>query len=106
MITEDDLKEAIAECEGQRNPSSNTCVKLAAFYTIKDKLYPEKQEDSGVRPVYTYSRSAGPIETEFKNAVEGLTESELIDLMDELMSTVKVVAPKLYAGVMRKLTNN
>lgn len=105
MITEHDLKEAIAECEGQRNPSSNTCVKLAAFYTIKDKLYPEQQEEQA-RPVYTYSRSAGPAESDFRNAVEGLTEVELIDLMDELMTTVKVVAPRLYNGVMRKLTNN
>ena len=43
MITENDLQEAIAECEGVRNPTANTCLKLAAFYTIKDKLYPEPQ---------------------------------------------------------------
>ena len=30
MITEHDLKEAIAECEGNRNPDARTCIKLAA----------------------------------------------------------------------------
>ena len=44
MITEKDLQEAIAECEGQRNPNANTCVKLAAFYIIKDHLFPQQEE--------------------------------------------------------------
>jgi hypothetical protein len=44
MITEKDLKEAIAECEGERNPNANTCIKLAAFYTILDNMYGEKTE--------------------------------------------------------------
>ena len=34
MITEQDLLEAIAECQGQRNPNANTCIKLAAYYII------------------------------------------------------------------------
>ena len=35
MITEMDLQEAIAECQGKRNPNADTCIKLAAFYIIK-----------------------------------------------------------------------
>lgn len=37
MIKLEDLEEAIAECQGQRNPNADTCIKLAAFYTIKRK---------------------------------------------------------------------
>ena len=48
MITLDDLEAAIAECEGERNPNANTCIKLAAYYTILN----EKQ---GKPPVYSYS---------------------------------------------------
>ena len=43
MITEKDLQEAIAECEGQRNPNANTCIKLAAFYTIRQHMFGEDQ---------------------------------------------------------------
>ena len=38
MITEKELHEAIAECQGQRNPNANTCIKLASFYTILDHM--------------------------------------------------------------------
>lgn len=39
MITEQDLQAAIAECQGERNPNANTCIKLAAFYTIRRELF-------------------------------------------------------------------
>lgn len=110
MITENALREAIAECEGQRNPSANTCLKLAAFYTIRDKMYPAKQEKEPVAdksPVRSYySMSAGPIDTdtEFLQVASNMSMEYLLPVMDELMSTVKVIVPKLYDGVMRKLT--
>ena len=44
MITEKDLQEAIAECQGQRNPTTSTCIKLAAFYTIRRELFGEEKE--------------------------------------------------------------
>ena len=46
MITEQDLQEAIAECQGERHPNANTCMKLAAFYTIKNELYPDHFRDA------------------------------------------------------------
>ena len=108
MITEHDLQEAIAECEGQRNPTSSTCLKLAAFYTIRDKMYPAKQEKKimSAEPQY-YSMSSGPIETdsEFKQAASKVDYSKFIDIMDELMSVVSAIVPKLYDSVMRKLTS-
>ena len=109
MITEHDLQEAIAECEGQRNPSANTCMKLAAFYTIKDKMYP----DVNVSPVQIepimYSRASGPVaervsDTEFSKVIDGMDTEVLIPVMDELMTTLQTVCPRLYAGVMRKLS--
>ncbi len=52
MITEHDLQEAIAECQGKRNPDANTCIKLAAFYTIKEHLFPKNIEAIPVEPQY------------------------------------------------------
>lgn len=117
MITEHDLQEAIAECEGQRNPSANTCMKLAAFYTIQDKMYPHPAKTSAAptapEPVI-YSRASGPMprgvvedtsDSEFGQVIVGMDMDTLIPIMDELMSTLKVVSPRLYAGVMRKLSD-
>ena len=108
MITKHDLQEAIAECEGVRNPTSNTCMKLAAFYTIKDKLYPEPQEQPRYEPQETYSMSAGPLlyssESEFGKLVAGLDITQVMPVIDELMSTIRVISPKLYAGVINKIS--
>ena len=43
MIKEEDLQEAIAECQGVRNPNANTCLKLASYYTILDHTKEEEE---------------------------------------------------------------
>lgn len=109
MITEHDLQEAIAECEGQRKPTVNTCLKLAAFYIIKDKMYPVKQEEEVMEKQLShsyYSRSSGNDISEFRQAITKVDAEEFLSIMDELMSTIKAIMPKLYDGVMRKLTKN
>lgn len=114
MITEHDLREAIAECEGQRNPTASTCMKLAAFYTIRDRMYPaETPPGNEVIPV-GYSNAAGPVwdepvtyssDTEFGRLVSGMSMDRLFPIMDDLMSTLEVVSPRIYAGVIRQLNN-
>lgn len=108
MITEHDLQEAIAECEGQRNPTASTCLKLAAFYTIQDRMFPAEEKE----PVF-YSRASEPVmdqkvgyqsDTEFGQVVAGMDVDEIMPVMDELMTTLKVLIPRLYDGVMRKLS--
>ncbi len=113
MITEQDLQAAIAECEGIRNPNANTCLKLAAFYTIKDKLYPEEQNHFADASKMMYSGASEPekvkpmlkSDTEFARAAEGVSTEHLFAVMDELMTTIQVLQPRLYDGVMRKLTS-
>jgi hypothetical protein len=107
VITEHDLAEAIAECEGQRNPTANTCLKLAAFYTIRNNMFPKEQEPN------FYSMQSKPMvndkveyESEFSQAIAGMDINEIIPIMDELMTTLKVLVPKLYDGVMRKLSSD
>lgn len=110
MITEHDLQEAIAECEGQRNPTANTCIKLAAFYTIREHLFGRNDEPPPVG--YSYSPAPEQIpktavayegDTEFSQAIAGRDPVEMWGVMDELMTTLQVVNPRLYAGVMRKI---
>ena len=111
MITEKDLQEAIAECQGQRNPNANTCIKLAAYYTIQRELYGEREVPVEV-PVY--SRAEPPAEqpeeyvnymgdSEFSKIIDGMSAQDAWAIMDELMDILQATNPRLYAGVIRKL---
>ena len=108
MITERDLQEAIAECEGIRNPTSSTCLKLAAYYTLQDKMFRKEPE----RPTYSFAK--GPpmkqvdkvsysSDTEFSKAILGKDMNEVLEIIDELMSVLEATNPRLYSGVMRKI---
>ena len=109
MITEQDLQEAIAECEGQRNPTANTCIKLAAFYTIKQRLFPDSVNTpsflphsySGIQDSEYIKYGSG---TEFSNLINGRKITDILPVVDDLMSTISVVNPKLYASVIRELS--
>ena len=108
MITEKDLHEAIAECQGERNPNANTCIKLAAYFTILNQMYPAERLPlevssgySGDLPEVIYIES----ESEFAQEVNGREPQTVWPLVDELMQTISVVNPRLYASVMRKLHN-
>ena len=109
MITEQALAEAIAECQGQRNPNRETCMMLAAFYTIQDHLHGRNDRPSEYS--YSYAPPPGPAEepltynsgSEFSEAIQGKEMSDVLAVVDEAMEAVKVMLPRLYAGVMRKL---
>lgn len=105
MITEEDLQEAIAECQGVKNPNANTCLKLASYYTIQDHI--NKAEED---PVYSYAPAPDTVDlsfsdSEFAQTADGRPAEEMWRLMDELMSTLQVINPHLYAGVMRKVAD-
>lgn len=101
MITEHDLQEAIAECNGIRNPTASTAIKLAALYTVKDHLYGE--------PPISYSYAAPPetvkvdSDSEFAQVISGRNQDEVWPIIDELMQTLSAIQPRLYDAVMRKL---
>lgn len=109
MITKKDLDEAIMECKGKRMPDANTCMKLAAFYTIRQNLYPDKPSTSPEpRFEENYSYTPAPAvmysgNSEFARAVDGKDTGDVMAIIDELMETLKVLNPRLYSGVMRRL---
>jgi hypothetical protein len=105
VITEKDLQEAIAECEGQRNPTANTCLKLAAFYTIRDKMYPA--EDVNI-PRYSYAadKASYDSDTEFMQIARDIPIDKLFSVLDEIMSALSVLNPRLYQAAIRKLLEN
>lgn len=114
MITENDLKEAIAECQGQRNPNASTCMKLAAFLIIQREMFghPENTEIVQSEPIKLYSHQSAnnaekivdyPVETEFGKLIDGQIAADVWDVMQELMDALKITNPKLYNFAMRKL---
>lgn len=119
MITEHDLQEAIAECEGQRNPTANTCIKLAAFYTIKQHMFPDENTN--------YSYSSGKLDlnqssqasqvsqanygvitydsgSEFSKLINGGDINRLLEIIDDVMETLSVVNPRFYNSIMNRLS--
>lgn len=108
MITKQDLIEAIAECQGVRNPTASTCIKLAAFYTILDHIEDDSKE-AVTFPSYSYANEPSEeivtyeSDSDFSRAIHGMETNEVLAIMDELMNTLQVVNPRLYNGVMRKL---
>lgn len=102
MITEKDLEEAIAECQGKRNPDANTCIKLASYLTILKDMRGESPP--------TYSTAPGLPDlialdsgTEFAEIVNGRDAGEVMKIMDELMTATSVYNPRLYLATIMRL---
>ena len=110
MITEKDLRAAIAECQGARNPNASTCIKLAAYYTILNTLYPEqKQEpvDVGYSTMPSYDEYVPYIKTDskFVNACIDKDISSVLEVLDEHMEAIKLLYPKEYDSIIEKIRN-
>ena len=107
MIKEQELLEAIAECQGQRNPNAETCIKLASYYTILDhSTDTSKKEEQSTYSFANETENTITYQsgTEFADAIYGRDVDEIMSIMDELMSTLSVINPPLYNSVMRRVT--
>ena len=103
MITERDLLEAIAECNGTPKPNANTCVKLAAYYTILNNMRDEPKQQMMADYSYDSAPSIPYSNSEFSQIVEEKGIDKVFPILDELMSTIGVLNPRLYQSVIRKL---
>lgn len=106
MITEKDLREAIAECQGTRNPNASTCIKLAAFYTILNNLYPK--EDTQPISDIPENRSKIPLiqsESEFMDICSQKDIKSVLGVLNEHFEAIKLLYPKEYDSVLEKIKN-
>ena len=112
MIYEKDLDESIARYQGEVNPSIETCRKLAACLIVKRELFGEP-EQLPVGQSYSFAAEA-PTETpeitigydsgtEFSDAIHGRNPDDIWPWLDELMSTIQVLMPRLYESAMNRL---
>ena len=108
MITEKDLRAAIAECQGARNPNASTCIKLAAFYTILNNLYPEQKEeaaDAGYSTMPSYNDYLPQIQTgsEFMDICSQKEITAVLEVLDEHMEAIKLLYPKEYDSIIERI---
>lgn len=104
MITEKELLKAIEECESEPITASKI-GKLADFYVIYDHLFGEPF-DAG----YSYSSAIEKIietngDSEFLKAVDGKKSEKVWAIMDELMTAVKTLHPRMYNRVIERITD-
>lgn len=100
MITEEELNRAIKIYEDADNPNAQTCITLAAFYSVKDHLYPDNGMSFDTIPTIYSSDS------DFGRIVQKKETQGVLALMDELLDTLKVLHPPLYESVMIKLSDS
>ena len=104
MISKYDLESAIAECQGKKNPDARTCIMLAAFYTIRNEMFgEEKQAEYSYAPAPVRNVIEIDSDSEFARAIDGKEQKDVMPLIDELMTTVRIIQPRLYDIVMGKL---
>ena len=94
LITRRDLLEAIEKCQGQKNPNANTCVKLAAYYTILDHT---PIDDS------SYSYSNNPSNSEFLDVIRNKKVDDVMFVIDSMLEELQAIAPKLYYETIERL---
>ncbi len=107
MITKEELQEGIHLCQiGE--PTPEKMIRLGAYYTVMDHLFGED------KPMQAYSTAPAPQEqagtidisgsSDFLWAVRGKDTAEIMDIMDELMETMKLIQPRIYDSVMRRVS--
>lgn len=102
-----EIEWAISELESEET-SKYGYILLAALYTCRDHMLDEHP----AQPQISAYSEAAPAEeklgrygdSEFLRAVEGLDPAEAWGVMDWHMNSVRVIGPRAYDSVMRKLT--
>ena len=102
MITEKELMEAIKECESEPITPAKVS-KLADFYIIHEHLFGMPMENG-----YSYASNVEKVlqtngGTEFLQAVDGKNSEKVMAIIDELLEAVKLLQPRMYDSVLRRL---
>lgn len=108
MITEFDLREAIAECEGVKHPTASTCLKLAAYYTILKQMQGADAEPEKITPVrYSYETRDDMqySSSEFSQIVKEKGINKCFPVIDEIIGVLGILSPGTYQNALQKLRN-
>jgi hypothetical protein len=101
MFSKRELLTAIDELEASPATYQNA-EKLATFYSLYDHLYVEKEPMSRIESVreVTIDRYG---DSEFLEAITDKNPEDIWMVMDELMSTLQALNPRLYQATMDRI---
>jgi len=101
MFSKRELLAAIDELEASPATYQNA-EKLATFYSLYDHLYVEKEPMSRIESVreVTIDRYG---DSEFLEAITDKNPEDIWMVMDELMSTLQALNPRLYQATMDRI---
>lgn len=114
MLNLQEIEEAIAELEAGKT-SFSACSKLADLYVVRDRFKRDDSEpetkaySSASEPQRTITRysnfdTVGDYgDSEFLIAIYGKSQDAVWNIIDELMDAIKVLQPRIYDQVLRKL---
>lgn len=112
MLERRELDERIAEIVNKRNQTVSEIKDLAAFIIARNDLGKEEAVGSYGDPAPNPTAAAivetviGDYgDTEFLKVIAGLDSEFVWSIMAEAMDTLKVMEPRFYAGILRKLQN-
>ena len=99
MLNRRELLNAINECESA-NDNFQNCQKLATLYILYDHLYADRAEPEVERIQMQIVQTDK--DSDFMSAINGKQVESVLDLVDELMQTIKILHPRLYDSALRK----
>lgn len=100
MFSKAELLDAIEDLENSPATYQNA-EKLATFYLLYDHLYVRQEPMNYVESVreVTIDRYG---DSEFMKAIEGSDAEEAWKIIDDLMSTLQMLNPRLYQAIIDK----
>ena len=114
MLNLQEIDEAIAELESGKTTYS-ACAKLADLYAVREHIMQEMNQNDTM-PVYArgYSSAAMPVariedslgeygDSDFLITIAGKAPASAWKIIDELMDTLKIIQPRIYDTVMRRM---
>ena len=94
MISKDELDSTILELE-MRDTTFANCAKLADLYVVRDHITSQEQK----QPI--------PLDvsgdSEFLQAIDGKDSRAVWLIVDDMMDSRWVTAPRVYNGVLKKI---
>lgn len=108
MLERRDVEERIAEIKGKRNQTESECMKLAAYIIIRDdfdKSTGGSYGDAAPAPVKPIAEAViGDYgDTEFLQIIAGRNPDDVWPIIAEAMESLKLMEPRFYAGILRKI---
>lgn len=102
MIDFDEIEKAIQEHEQMRT-SLQVCERLACLYIVRDHLSKKNnyEKDDG----QTSERNIDVAESEFGKLIRSKSQERVMAVIEELMQTIEVINPRLYAGTIQRITD-